>query len=152
MATPNYIFDFMAPVYRGLKDVPDVAIRLAAGLFFVPHGAQKLFGWFGGFGLTATGQFFEQNLGFSNGFLTVLAAGSVEFFGGLALALGLLTRVSAGALAILLIVALQIHMANGFFWTNGGYEYPLLWLVVVLAYWIKGGGKYSIDRMIGREF
>ncbi|MBZ0215789.1 MAG: DoxX family membrane protein [Fimbriimonadaceae bacterium] len=152
MSSPNYVFDFMAPVYRGLKDLPDVAIRVAAGLFFVPHGAQKLFGWFGGFGLTATGNFFEQNLGFSNGFLTVLAAGTVEFFGGLALALGLLTRVSAGALAILLLVALQYHMANGFFWTNKGYEYPLLWLVLVLAYWVKGGGKYSLDRMIGREF
>jgi len=99
MSSTNYVFDFMAPVYKGLKDVPDVAIRLVAGLFFVPHGAQKLFGWFGGYGLTATGQFFGEKLGFSSGLLAALATGSVEFFGGLALALGLATRISAGALA-----------------------------------------------------
>ena len=133
MSETKYIFDFMAPVYRGLKEVPDVAIRATAGLFFVPHGAQKLFGWFGGYGLDATGQFFGEKLGFANGYLAAFGAGSVEFFGGLALALGLATRLSAGALAVLLLVAMQFHLANGFFWNQGGYEYALFWQIVPLV-------------------
>ena len=145
------VLPLFEPIYRRLSPFADVAVRVAAGAFLMPHGAQKLFGWFGGHGLAATGQFFEQNLGFSHGTLAALGAGSVEFFGGLFLALGLLTRISAGAIAVLLAVALMVHLPNGFFWTNGGYEYPLLWLVLALSYVVKGGGTHSLDRMIGKE-
>ncbi|MEM7226144.1 MAG: DoxX family protein [Pseudomonadota bacterium] len=145
------VIPLFEPIYRRLSPFADVAVRVAAGAFLMPHGAQKLFGWFGGHGLAATGQFFEQNLGFSYGTLAALGAGSVEFFGGLFLALGLLTRISAGAIAVLLAVALMVHLPNGFFWTSGGYEYPLLWLVLALSYLVKGGGAYSLDRMIGKE-
>lgn len=141
----------LRPVYASLSDVADVAVRVAAGLFLVPHGAQKLFGAFGGYGLEATGQFFQTQLGFANGYLAALGAGSVEFFGGLLLALGLFTRFSAAAIFVLLAVATSIHLGAGFFWTEGGWEYPALWAIVVGAYAIKGGGRYSLDRLIGKE-
>ncbi len=85
-------------------------------------------------------------------FFAVLV-GATEFFGGLFLALGFLTRPAAVAITILMAVAvLNIHLANGFFWTGGGYEYPLLWGLVSLALAFRGGGELSIDRSIGREF
>lgn len=112
----------------------------------MPHGAQKLFGWFGGFGLDATGQFFEDQLGFSNGYLAALGAGSIEFFGGLALALGLLTRPVAAAITLMLLVASTFHIGAGFFWTTGGYEYPILWAVLTFSYVTKGAGPFSLDR------
>ena len=72
-------------------------VRAASGLILMPHGAQKLFGWFGGGGLDGTGQYFEQNLGLAPGLLFAGLAGLTEFVGGLLLALGLLTRLSAAA-------------------------------------------------------
>lgn len=138
-------------LYDRLAPLSETALRIGAGLFLVPHGAQKLFGWFGGHGLTATGQFFETQLGFANGFLAALAAGSVEVFAGLALALGLGTRVAAAAIALLLLVAASVHIPSGFFWTNGGWEYPVLWALVAAHFAIKGGGRYALDRLIGRE-
>jgi putative oxidoreductase len=146
------VFGFMAPVYANLDGVGETALRVATGAFLMPHGARKLFGWFGGHGLEATGQFFEQTLGYGNGYLAALGAGSVEFFGGLFLALGLLTRISAGAIVVFLLVALTVHLPNGFFWTEGGYEYPLLWAILAAYFWVRGGGALSIDRRIGREF
>ncbi len=145
----------LIPALRGLYDrtgdLAEAGVRVAAGLFLVPHGAQKLFGMFGGYGLTATGEFFETQLGFANGFLAALAAGSVETFFGLALALGLATRLVAPVLAGFLLIAATVHIPGGFFWTNGGWEYPVLWAVVIAMFAIRGGGRYSIDRLIGRE-
>ncbi len=128
-------------------------VRVAAGLILVPHGAQKLFGWFGGGGLTGTAQFFEQNLNLYPGLLFACVAGLTEFVGGLFLALGLLTRLSAAAVvALMAYAAFFVHHGNGFFWTAGGYEYPLLWGLVALALVIRGGGEFSIDRRIGWRF
>lgn len=127
-------------------------VRIAAGLMLIPHGAQKLFGWFGGHGLQATGQFFETSLGMSPGILMAGAAGAVEFFGGLALVLGVLTRPAALAATVLLGVALTVHIPNGFFWTNGGYEYPLMWAAVTLAIVLRGGGEFSLDKKLGLPF
>ncbi len=145
------IIPALRPVYASLSDVAETAVRIAAGLFLVPHGAQKLFGLFGGYGLDATGQFFEAQLGFSNGYLAALGAGSIEFFAGLALALGLFTRFAASAIFVMLAVAASIHFGAGFFWSEGGWEYPVLWAIVVGAFAVKGGGRYSLDRLIGRE-
>lgn len=131
------------------NDITETLVRVGAGLFLVPHGAQKLFGWFGGYGLEATGQFFQNQLGFANGYLAALGAGSVEFFAGIALALGLFTRTSAAAIAVLLLVASSVHLGAGFFWTEGGWEYPILWAIIALAFVTKGGGKYSLDRVFG---
>jgi len=124
--------------------------RATVGLFLVPHGAQKLFGWFGGYGLEATGQFFATKLGLPASL--ALAAGVIEVFGGLALALGLGTRVAALLVAGLMFVAtFKVHLGAGFFWTAGGYEYPLMWGLLALAFAIQGGGRYSLDALIFRN-
>jgi putative oxidoreductase len=128
-------------------------VRIATGLILVPHGAQKLFGWFGGGGLAGTAQFFEQNLGLYPGLLFAGLAGATEFVGGLLLALGLLTRLSAAAVvAVMAYAAFVVHWGNGFFWTAGGYEFPLLWGLVALALVIRGGGPLSLDRILGWKF
>ncbi len=128
-------------------------VRIATGLILVPHGAQKLFGWFGGGGLTGTAQFFEQNLGLYPGLLFAGLAGATEFVGGLLRALGLLTRLSAAAVvAVMAYAAFVVHWGNGFFWTAGGYEFPLLWGLVALALVIRGGGPLSLDRILGWKF
>lgn len=144
-----------APIFEKIDslkagtDITETLIRVAAGVFLVPHGAQKLFGAFGGYGLEATGQFFATQLGFANGYLAALGAGSVEFFGGLLLAFGLFTRSAALAITVMLLVATSVHIGAGFFWTDGGYEYPLLWAIVALSFVTKGGGRYSLDNAFG---
>ena len=147
----NLVLPTLGPLYDSLGRLTEPALRIAAGVFLVPHGAQKLFGWFGGYGLEATGQFFQDQLGYSNGYLAALGAGSVEFFGGLLLALGLFTRLSAAAVTVLLLVALSVHLPNGFFWNEGGIEYPLLWALLTASFVIRGGGTYSLDAAIGKE-
>lgn len=141
---------FDRPATGSLAPLAETALRIAAGLFLMPHGAQKLFGWFGGYGLDATAQFFGEQLGLPLPWLAALAAGSVELLGGLALALGLGTRYAAAAIAALLAVATTVHLPNGFFWTGGGWEYPVLWTIVVLGFVARGGGRYSLDRLLER--
>jgi putative oxidoreductase len=145
----------VVPVFASLaaafSPFAEPLLRVTAGLLLVPHGAQKLFGWFGGYGVDATGQFFATKLGLPASL--ALVAGLIEFAGGLALAFGLLTRPVAALVAGLMAVAVvHVHLAAGFFWTSGGYEYPLLWGVVALVFVIRGGGRYSLDALIGREF
>jgi putative oxidoreductase len=139
-----------ASITKALSPFAEPLVRVTAGLLLVPHGAQKLFGWFGGYGIEATGQFFSSKLGLPASL--ALVAGLIEFFGGLMLALGVATRVVAALVAGLMAVAvLQVHLGAGFFWTSGGFEYPLFWGVVALAFVIRGGGRYSLDRVIGYE-
>lgn len=141
----------LGAVEKSLAPFADPLIRTTAGLLLVPHGAQKLFGWFGGYGVEATGQFFATKLGLPPSL--ALLAGLIEFFGGILLAVGLLTRPVAALVSGLLFVAIvQVHLGAGFFWTAGGYEYPLFWALVTLAYVIHGGGRYSVDALIGHEF
>ena len=150
---PRPIVPALAPLYARLSRLCYPLIRAATGLMLVPHGAQKLFGWFGGYGLEGTGGFFAQNLGLEPGLLWAALVGGVEFFGGLFLVLGLLTRPAALGVVILMAVAvIAVHLPNGFFWTDGGYEYPLLWGLIALAIAFKGGAELSLDRALGREF
>lgn len=140
----------LAPLTSGLSPYAEPAVRAATGLLLVPHGAQKLFGWFGGYGVDATAQFFATKLGLPPAL--ALLAGLIEFGGGLLLALGLATRVAAALVVGLMAVAVaQVHLANGFFWTDGGFEYPLLWGVLAASFAVRGGGRLSLDRLIGRE-
>lgn len=140
----------LAPITETLSPLAEPMVRVAAGLLLVPHGAQKLFGWFGGYGLEATGQFFATKLGLPASF--ALLAGLIEVFGGLALAAGLATRLVAALVSgVMAVAVLHVHLGNGFFWTQGGYEYPLLWGIVALAFVLRGGGRYSLDALIGRE-
>lgn len=153
-ATNNsVIIPSLSNIYQRLEGLSYPLVRITAGALLIPHGAQKLFGWFGGYGLEATGQFFATQLGLEPGFLIALLAGSVEFFGGLALILGLLTRPAALAVTVLMAVAVfQVHLGAGFFWTAGGYEYPLMWGLIALAIAFKGPGNFSIEKLIGKEF
>jgi putative oxidoreductase len=147
------IIPAFAPLYRSLARFAEPMMRAAVGLFLMPHGAQKLFGWFGGYGLEGTAGFFAGNLGLEPGIFWAGLVGGVEFFGGLFLALGLLTRPVAVAITVLMAVAVfRVHLGSGFFWTDGGYEYPLMWGLLALGFALRGGDAYSLDRKFGREF
>ncbi|MBR9882232.1 MAG: DoxX family protein [Oceanospirillales bacterium] len=121
-------------------------LRVPVGLVLMPHGAQKLFGWFGGGGLEGTGQWMAS-LGLEPGFLMALLAGSAEFFGGLALVLGLLTRLVGLVTAFTMLIAiLFVHLGNGVFVSEGGWEYALVLLAASLSLTVSGGGRFSLDR------
>ncbi len=123
-------------------------LRVIAGVTFAAHGSQKLFGWFGGYGLAGVGQWMES-IGLAPGYLMALLAGSAEFFGGLALIVGLLVRPAAAVLAVTMLVAIvTVHLANGFFMSNNGYEFALALLAISLAVMIEGAGKLSLDKRI----
>jgi putative oxidoreductase len=123
-------------------------VRIIAGLTFAAHGSQKLFGWFGGYGLVGVGQWMES-IGLAPGYLLALLAGSAEFFGGLALIVGLLARPAAAVLAVTMLVAIvTVHVANGFFMSNNGYEFALALLAISLAVLLEGAGKLSLDKQI----
>jgi putative oxidoreductase len=126
-----------------------LALRIPVGLIFAAHGAQKLFGWFGGYGLEGTGQFFDS-VGLSPGVLLALLAGAAEFFGGLALLLGLLVRPAAAVLAVTMVVAIfAVHWSKGFFAGSGGYEYALALFAASLSLLFSGAGRYSADAALG---
>ena len=144
----------VVPVFTSLANAfspfAEPLVRVATGLLLVPHGAQKLFGWFGGYGIDATGQFFATKLGLPASLAVV--AGIIEFFGGLLLAAGIATRLMAALVFGLMAVAVvQVHLPAGFFWIDGGYEYPLLWGILALSYVMRGGGRYSVDALIGAK-
>lgn len=123
-------------------------LRVPVGIIFAAHGAQKLFGSFGGYGLEGTGQFFAS-VGLHPGYLMALLAGLVEFFGGLALVLGLLVRPAAAALAFAMLIAVfAVHLGNGFFADKGGYEYALALFAASLSLLFAGGGRYALDRTL----
>ncbi len=147
------IIPALGALYARTPNLAEPLIRATVGLLLMPHGAQKLFGWFGGYGLEATGGFFAEKLGLEPGMFWASLVGGVEFFGGLMLAIGLLTRPVAAAVVVLMAVAVfQVHLGNGFFWTNGGFEYPLMWGLIAFAFVLRGGGAWSVDARIGREF
>lgn len=126
-------------------------IRIIVGIIFMAHGAQKLFGLFGGGGLAGTAQFMES-LGLAPGLLMALLSGGAEFFGGLALVVGLLVRPAALALTVTLIVAIfSAHIGNGLFMANNGYEFALALLGGTVALMIEGAGRLSLDGLVVRS-
>jgi putative oxidoreductase len=123
-------------------------LRLIAGIIFTAHGAQKLFAWFGGYGLAATGQWMES-IAITPGYLMALMAGSAEFFGGLLLIVGLLTRPTSFVLAITMAVAIvTVHLEHGLFMSNNGYEFALTLLAISISLMVSGAGKLSLDNKI----
>jgi len=127
------------------------ALRVPVGIIFAAHGAQKLFGWFGGYGLEGTAGWMES-IGLAPGVLMALLAGSAEFFGGLALVLGLLTRPAVLALSIAMLVAIfSVHFANGLFMSNNGYEFGLALLAASVSLLFSGAGKASVDALIAKK-
>ena len=123
-------------------------LRIVAGITFAAHGAQKLFGWFGGYGLAGVAQWMES-IGLAPGYLMALMAGSAEFFGGLALIVGLLVRPAAAALTFTLVVAIfSVHISNGLFMADNGYEFALALMAATLALLVEGAGRLSLDKRI----
>jgi putative oxidoreductase len=124
-------------------------LRLTVGLTLAAHGAQKLFGWFGGPGLDAIGKGFEM-IGFHPGRRYALMAGVVEAGGGLLLALGFLTPIAAAVVfAVMLVAGVSAHIKQGFFLTSGGYEYTLVLGVAGLTLAFTGPGALSLDALLG---
>lgn len=139
-----------APLSDRVAVYADALVRATAGLLLMPHGAQKLFGWFGGPGLSGAEQMFQAKLGLPP--WLALVTGIIEFFGGLLLALGLGTRIVGLVVAAMMFYAVfAVHLPNGFFWNKGGFEYPLLWGVVALGYALRGGGHCSLDAVIPKK-
>jgi len=137
------------------NDVGLTVLRLIAGIVFFAHGAQKMLGWFGGYGFHGTMGFFTQEMHLPAvlAFLAICA----EFFGGLGLIVGFLTRIAAfGVLSNMVVAVLLIHHKFGLFMNWGGdqkgegFEYHLLAIAVMLAVIIRGAGAYSVDYMISR--
>lgn len=130
-------------------DVGLLLLRLTVGLTLSAHGAQKLFGWFGGPGIGGTARGLES-LGFFPGRRQAVMAGLVELAGGLLLALGLLIPAGAALVAsVMLVAASSVHLKKGFFITSGGYEYNLVLGVAAIALAFSGAGALSLDAVLG---
>ena len=143
-------------IFKTYPSWAPIFARLTLGIIFFAHGSQKLLGWFGGSGWSGTIQFFEQSgvPPFLAGLLII-----TEFFGGIAIILGLFTRLAALGLTIAMIVAIyKVHLQNGFFlnWFNvpnmgHGIEYNLALIGLSLSLLVWGGGNLSVDQAIGGE-
>jgi putative oxidoreductase len=122
--------------------------RMVLGLLMAAHGTQKLFGWFGGYGLAGTGGFFEQ-LGFRPGRFFAATAGTTEVVGGLLVAAGLLGPLGPALIVSVMVVAIAtVHWPHGLFAQNNGIETPLLYAVGAVALALTGPGAYSLDALL----
>lgn len=138
-------------IFKSDAGIGALFLRVPVGIILAAHGAQKLFGWFGGYGLEGTGQWMAS-IGLEPGFLMALLAGAAEFFGGLALIFGLLTRPAALVSAFTMVVAIfSVHASNGLFMANNGYEFALSLLAATAALTALGGGRLSIDNAIAAK-
>ncbi len=136
------------PLYEGrIASLTWAALRIVVGAFLIPHGAQKLFQT-GVAVLVPT----ISKIGFQPALAWAYAVGCNEFFAGILVAVGLLTRVAAFTAAVeLLVIVVAIKSANGFFSRNNGIEFELLWAILFLLIMVKGPGRYSIDRLFWRR-
>ena len=124
-------------------------VRLVVGLAMAAHGAQKLFGWFGGYGLAGTGGFFE-GIGFRPGRIFAFFAGLSELGGGLLMALGLGGALGPALIVLVMLVAIfTVHISKGFFITNGGWELNASYIAAAVAVAYAGNGAFSLDRLLG---
>jgi putative oxidoreductase len=131
-------------------DVALLILRLVIGLVVAGHGAQKLFGWFGGSGIEATSGFLGGMLRFRPGRFWAFASGMAELGGGLLLAFGLLSPLgSAGVAAAMITAIFSVHWSKGLWNSNGGIELPLTNLAVAVAVAVAGPGRYSLDNLLG---
>lgn len=138
------------------NDIAPLVLRLFLGIVFFPHGAQKVFGWFGGHGFAGTMHHFTANMGLP--YLVALLVILIEFLGSLALIAGALTRLAALGIAAVMVGAIvTVHWKFGFFMNwfgqqpGEGFEYHLLAVGIALALMIKGGGAASVDRALIRR-
>ncbi|OUM97779.1 MAG: oxidoreductase [Paenibacillaceae bacterium ZCTH02-B3] len=132
-----------------LLDLGLFLIRLVVGLTFAAHGAQKLFGWFGGYGPKGTGGWMES-IGLRPGVAMAVIAGLIEFAGGLCFAAGLITPAAGVLLALVMIVAIaKVHTPKGFWNSNGGYEFNLVLIAAAVGVALTGAGAWSLDAVLG---
>jgi putative oxidoreductase len=150
MTAPRPYVPAFSGIYAAFDPIALPLLRLTMGLILVPHGCQKLFGWFGGLGFEKFTEIFDK-IGWHPAVFWVALVALTESVGGLMLAFGFLTRFAAAAIVIFMLNAMWSTSAKGFFWAQGGMEYPLLIGVVALVFLIKGGGRYSIDHALGKE-
>ncbi|MEH7480869.1 DoxX family protein [Neobacillus drentensis] len=123
-------------------------IRVVVGVSFMAHGAQKLFGWFGGYGLKGTGGWMES-LGMKPGVMMALMAGLAELMGGLLFTLGLLTPLAGIMIAATMVMAIvKVHASNGYWATQNGYEYNLMLIAVVIGIALIGPGQFALDAFL----
>src|SRR5512143_3340635 len=133
-------------------DLAFLIARVLIGLLMAAHGAQKLFGWFGGHGLRATGEFFGQ-LGFHPARLFAGAAALGELSSGLLIALGLFGPVGpALLLAVMVVAAITVHWRNRLFAATNGIELPLLYSIAAVRFALTGPGRYSFDSVLGLQW
>lgn len=142
-----------ARLFKTEDDAILAILRFVLGIVFFAHGAQKVLGWFGGYGFSGTMGFFTQQMHIPA--LFAFLAIAAEFLGGLGLILGLLSRIASFGIAVEMIVAVAlVHWQNGFFmnWYGNqkgeGFEYHLLAIAIGLAVIVKGGGAFSLDRVL----
>lgn len=121
-------------------------IRLVLGLTLVGHGTQKLFGWFGGYGVKGTGGWMDS-IGLKPGVFMAVVAGLAELVGGLLLAIGLWTPVASTLIALTMLVGIfAVHIKNGYWVDKGGIEYPFILLVIAVAIAFTGPGTYTLFK------
>jgi putative oxidoreductase len=133
----------------GIVSAAFLIVRIIIGLGIAAHGAQKLFGWFGGYGIAGTGGFFE-NLGFRPGNLFALAAGLGETVGGLLTVLGLGGPIGPAIMIVVMLVAIgSVHLGKGFFSDKGGAELPLMYIAGAMAVAFAGHAHYTLDNALG---
>ncbi|WP_019638742.1 DoxX family protein [Paenibacillus fonticola] len=131
-----------------MLDLGLLLIRLIVGILFIGHGAQKLFGMFGGYGPKGTGGWMES-IGIKPGVLMAVLAGLMEFVGGLLFTFGFLMPLAAALIALAMLGAIvKVHFKNGLWVTANGYEYPLVLLVVAIAMALTGAGDFSLDALL----
>jgi len=142
------VFPGLAGLYESLSPYSYALMRFAAGAILLPHGVQKILNTpIAKFApnIAAKGLPFPEALAYLTYFAESVAA--------VCLAIGLFTRIAAAMIGIeMLVIVILFQWQFGYFWTNRGYEFALLWLLLCLGIFFKGGGRYSVDRLIGREF
>lgn len=145
---PKLIFPALAGFYRSVSPFAYALMRFATGAVLVPHGVQKILNVpidkFASI-IAGKGLPFPEALAYLTYFAESVAPAC--------LAIGLLTRIAAAVIGVeMLVIIFAFNWQFGYFWTNRGYEYALLWALLCFAIFFKGGGRYSVDRLIGREF
>ena len=145
--TSRRIIKALDPIYNVLEPLSYPLIRFVAGAMMVPHGYAKVFG-----GIEGTTKFFAS-VGLEPALTLAWYVGLLELVGGVCVAFGFLTRfMSAQLVGLLAVATFYIHLPSGFLWVKGGFEYPLFWMIIMIAITIQGGGKLSVDNLMTKEF
>ena len=145
--TSRRIIKVLDPIYEVLEPLSYPLIRFVAGAMMVPHGYAKVFG-----GIEGTTKFFAS-VGLEPALTLAWYVGLLELVGGVCVAFGFLTRfMSAQLVGLLAVATFYIHLPSGFLWVKGGFEYPLFWMIIMIAITIQGGGKLSVDNLMAKEF